>query len=52
MSASVGYSMSYGVTDAKALLEQADDSMYRSKSEGGHRVHQHLDAVDDLVGFS
>ena len=32
--ASTGYTMSFGVTDAKELLKQADDSMYVAKSEG------------------
>ena len=52
VSASIGYSMSYGVTDAKALLKQADDSMYLAKAEGKHRVHRYADPVDHLIGFS
>jgi len=47
--ASVGYSMSFGATDAKALLKQADDAMYVAKSEGKNRVHQYVDPVDNLV---
>jgi len=48
---SIGYSMSFGVTDAKAFLEQADAAMYLAKSEGKHRVHRYVDPVDHLVGF-
>ena len=50
--ASTGYTMSFGVTDAKELLKQADDSMYVAKSEGKGRVHRYVDPVDHLVGFA
>jgi PleD family two-component response regulator len=44
--------MSFGVTDAKAFLKQADAAMYQAKSEGKHRVHRYVDPVDHLVGFA
>ena len=52
VSASAGYSLSFGVTDAKELLKQADDSMYQAKYEGKNRVHQYVDPVDHLIGFA
>jgi len=49
VSASIGYSMSFGVTDARALLKQADDSMYVAKAQGKNRVHRYVDPVERLV---
>ena len=49
---SVGYSISFGATDPKALLRQADDSMYEAKAGGKHQVHGWSDPADDLVGLA
>ena len=52
MSASIGYSLSFGHVDAEELLKQADEAMYSAKANGKDRIHRYRSPGERTVEYA
>ena len=52
VSASIGYSLSFGHIDAEELLKQADEAMYSAKDEGKDRIRRYRTPEEWAVEYA